>query len=120
MPEGEARVMTRQFLYVDGVEIEVCFNTNGKHFVRHNVYWWIMHGSKNPDPRYNNLVKNLQDAVDRLPTIKWSGYRFRCETIVFSEDDVEVESILLPLGMFEDFIRELISCTCKGNPQSGK
>jgi len=24
MSEGEARVMTRQFLYVDGVEIEVC------------------------------------------------------------------------------------------------
>ncbi|MEC4887232.1 MAG: GIY-YIG nuclease family protein [Scytonema sp. PMC 1070.18] len=109
MPEGEARVMTRQFLYVDGVEIEVCFNTNSKHFVRHNVYWWIMYGSKNPDPHSNNLVTNLQNAVDRLPTIKWSGYRFRCETIVFSEDDVEVESILLPLGMFEDFIREVKS-----------
>ncbi len=114
MPEGEARVMTRQFLYVDGVEIEVCTNTNGKFFVRHNVYWWIMHKNKNPDPQYNNLIKNFQSAVDRLPTIRWSGYKFRFETIIFSEDDVEVESLLLPIAMFEDLIKEAKSnCTDK-------
>jgi predicted GIY-YIG superfamily endonuclease len=106
MSEGEARVITRQFLDVNGVEIEVCINENSKYFVRHNVYWWIIHGSKNPDPYYNCVTKNLEDAANRLPTIKWSGYKFRFETIVFSEDDVEVESILLPLGMFEDLIRD--------------
>jgi predicted GIY-YIG superfamily endonuclease len=46
MSEGEAREMTRQFLYVDGVEIEVCTHTNEKYFVRHNVYWWIIYGRK--------------------------------------------------------------------------
>lgn len=105
MPEGEARVMTRQFLDVEGIEIEVCINKNGKYFVRHNVYWWITYGKKNPDPERDCLMLNLQNAVDRLPTIKWSGYRFRLETIVFSEDDVEVESILLPLAMFEDLMK---------------
>ncbi|MBW4575603.1 MAG: GIY-YIG nuclease family protein [Aphanothece sp. CMT-3BRIN-NPC111] len=106
MPEGEAREMTRQFLYVDGIEIEVCINPNGKYFIRHNVYWWINHGRKNPDPERNCIAINLQEAVDRLPTIRWSGYRFRLETIVFSEDDVEVESILLPLAMFEDLMKD--------------
>ncbi|BAY97454.1 hypothetical protein NIES37_13960 [Tolypothrix tenuis PCC 7101] len=107
MAEGEARVMTRQFLFVDDVEIEVCANENGKHFVRHNVYWWIEGRKKTPDPKYDCILENLKSAVDRLPTIRWSGYRFRFETIVFSEDDVEVESVvLLPLGMFEDLMKE--------------
>jgi hypothetical protein len=106
MPEGESRVMNRKFLDVDGVEIEVCTNANGKHFVRHNLYWWIYHGRKNPDPEHHCIIVNLQNAVDRLPTIKWSGYRFRLETLLFSEDDVEVESVLLPLAMFEDLMRE--------------
>ena len=106
MLEGESRVMNRKFLDVDGVEIEVCTNANGKHFVRHNLYWWIYHGRKNPDPEHHCIIVNLQNAVDRLPTIKWSGYRFRLETLLFSEDDVEVESVLLPLAMFEDLMRE--------------
>jgi hypothetical protein len=106
MPEGEARVMTRQFLYADGVEVEVCTNGNGKHFVRHNVYWWIEHGSKNPDPERDCVINNLQNPINRLTTIRWSGYKFRYETIVFEEDDVEVESILLPLAMFEDLMKD--------------
>lgn len=106
MAEGEVREMTRQFLFVDGVEVEVCTNGNGKYFVRHNVYWWIEHGRKNPDPEGNCVIKNIQNAVDRLPTIRWSGYKYRLETVVFSEDDVEVDSILLPLGMFEDLMKD--------------
>ena len=106
MPESEARVMTRQFLHVDDIEIEVCANENGKHFVRHNVYWWIRHKKKNPDPEAYCIISNLQNLVDKLSSIRWSGYRFRFETIVFSEDDVEVESILLPLTMFEDIMRD--------------
>ncbi|MDZ7956526.1 MAG: GIY-YIG nuclease family protein [Aulosira sp. DedQUE10] len=106
MAEGEARVMTRQFLYVDDVEIEVCANGNGKHFVRHNVYWWIERKQKIPDLQPDTIIKCLNQAVNILPTIKWSGYRFRFETIVFSEDDMEAESILLPFGMFEDLMKE--------------
>jgi hypothetical protein len=106
MAEGEIRLMNRQFLYVDDVEIEVCANANGKHFVRHNVYWWIEGGKKTPDPKYECILENLKNAADRLPTIRWSGYRFRFETIVFSEDDVEVESVLLPFGMFEDLLKD--------------
>ena len=112
MPEGEPRLMTRQFLHVDGVEVEVCDNDNGKHFIRHNVYWWIMHNKKNPDPERQSVIQNLQSAVDALPTIRWSGYRYRLETIVFSEDDVEVESILIPLAMFEDLIRDAAIRNC--------
>lgn len=105
MAEGEVRVMTRQFIYVDDVEIEVCTNENGKHFVRHNVYWWIMHNNKNPNREYNRIIENMENFINSLPTIRWSGYRFRFETIRFSEDDVEVESVLLPLAMFEDLMK---------------
>lgn len=104
MPEGFSRAMTRQFLYVDGVEIEVCHNTNRKNFVRHNVYWWIIYGRKNPDPVSNCVIENLKNTVDSLPTIRWCGYKFRFETIIFNEDDVEVESVLLPLEMFENLM----------------
>ena len=109
MPEGEARVMSRQFLYVNDVEVEVCTNGNGKYFVRHNVYWWIRNGEKNPNPERYNLIQAFQSAVDRLSTIRWSGYRFRLETIFFDEDDAEVESILFPLAMFEDLMKDIKS-----------
>jgi predicted GIY-YIG superfamily endonuclease len=109
MPEGEARVMTRQFLDVDGVEVEVCINANGKYFVRHNVYWWIIKGQKNFDMPSDRVVKDFGGAVGRLPSIRWFGYRFRFETIVFSEDDAEVESLLLPLVMFEDLVKNHVS-----------
>jgi hypothetical protein len=108
MPEGEVRRMKRQFLHIDDVEVEICINTNGKYFVRHNLYWWIMHGLKNPDPDRYCVIENLKDAGNSLPSIKWSGYRFRFETIVFDKDDVEVESVLLPLSMFEDFLKNEI------------
>jgi predicted GIY-YIG superfamily endonuclease len=106
MAEGEARVMTRQFLYVDDVEVEICTSETGKHFVRHNLYWWIEHKQKIPDLQPDTIIKCLNQAVNRLSTIRWSGYRFRFETIVFSEDDMEAESILLPFGMFEDLMKE--------------
>ncbi|MBD2197765.1 MULTISPECIES: GIY-YIG nuclease family protein [Calothrix] len=105
MADSESRIMTRQFLYADDVEIEVCTSENGKHFVRHNVYWWIEHNNKNPDPKYNCVVENLKRMVDRLPTIRWCGYKFRFETVVFNEDEIEIESIMLPLAMFEDLMR---------------
>lgn len=106
MPEGEHRIMTRQFLYVDDVEIEVCANENGKYFVRHNVYWWIEFGNKTTDLESHIIIKRLQEAVNRLSTIRWSGYKFRFETIVFSEDDMEAECILMPFGMFEYLMKD--------------
>ncbi|XZF65860.1 MAG: GIY-YIG nuclease family protein [Gloeotrichia echinulata DVL01] len=106
MAEGEVRVMTRQFVYVDDVEIEVCFNENSKQFVRHNVYWWIIYNDKNPDPERSSVISNFKHGINRLPSIRWSGYRFRFETIMFSEDDVEVDSLLLPLAMFEDLMKD--------------
>jgi hypothetical protein len=113
MAEGQVRVMNRQFVYIEDVEIEVCTNDNGKYFVRHNVYWWIMHNNKNPHPETNCVIRNLQNVIDRLPTIRWSGYRFRFETIIFSEDDVEVDSLLLPLAMFEDLIKDKLRFNTK-------
>ncbi len=40
---------------------------------------------------------------NRLSTINWSGYQFKLEKICF-EDGMEVETALIPLQMFEDFI----------------
>ncbi|TAE59714.1 MAG: GIY-YIG nuclease family protein [Nostocales cyanobacterium] len=104
MAEGEVRVMTRQFVYVDEVEIEICVNDNG-YFVRYHLYYWIMYDKKNPNFQYQGTIPDLQAAANRLPTIKWAGYKFRFETIRFSEDDVEVESLLIPLAMFEDLMK---------------
>ncbi|MEH2075756.1 MAG: GIY-YIG nuclease family protein [Nostoc sp.] len=106
MPEGGARVMNRTFFYANDVEIEVCANENGKYFIRHNLYLWIMYTKKNSDVPNEITIRRLQDEIDRLPTIRWSGYRFRYETIRFSEDDVEVDSLLLPLAMFEDLMKD--------------
>lgn len=106
MAEGEVRVMTRQFVYVDDIEIEVCTNDNGKYFVRHNLYLWIMYKRKNSDVPNDITIKRLTDEINRLPTIRWSGYRFRYETIRFSEDDAEVDSLLVPLAMFEDLMKD--------------
>jgi len=86
MSEGEARVMTRQFLYVDGVEIEVCANENGKHFVKAMRLLVDNAQTEKSCSRAFNIIINLQNG--RLSTIRWSGYRFRLETILFSEDDV--------------------------------
>lgn len=105
MKIGKAREMTRQFLHVDDVEIEVCTGGNDRHFVRHNVYWWIEYGQKNPDPDSEYIIDSIKNAIDGLPTIRWSGYKFRFETIIFSEENVEAESILLPIKTFEDLMR---------------
>ncbi|HEY9834330.1 MAG TPA: hypothetical protein V6D26_27505 [Stenomitos sp.] len=43
-------------------------------------------------------------ANHRLSTVKWAGYEFKFEKIDF-EDGTKVETVLLPLRMFEDFIR---------------
>ncbi len=62
---------------------------------------------KNPHPETNCVILNLQNAVDRLLTIRWSGYKYRFENIKFSEDDVEIENVLfLPLAMFEDLMKD--------------
>ena len=106
MSEGEVREMNRQFLDIDGVEIEVCTNENEKHFVRHNVYWWIRYSKKNHQLlEHNGVIDDLNQAIDRLPTIRWSGYKFRIENIGFSKDDMEVEGVLLPLEMFENLMK---------------
>jgi hypothetical protein len=112
--------MKRQFIHIDDVEIEICSNTNGKYFVRHNLYWWITSGQKNPDPDSNCVIINLKNAENRLPNIRWSGYRFRFETIVFDEDDVEVESVLLPLSMFEDLLKNGLSGRILEEIQNGE
>ncbi|MEH1768329.1 MAG: hypothetical protein V7L27_07000 [Nostoc sp.] len=81
-------------------------NDNGKHFIRHNLCLWIMYKKKKSDVPNDITIKRLQDEIDRLPTIRSSGCRFRYETIRFSEDDAEVDSLLLPLAMFEDLMKD--------------
>jgi hypothetical protein len=99
------RLLQRSFLHVAGVEVEICTNTDGRCFVRHHIYWSIAHGKKNPDPVQNCIIDNLQTmANNRVSTIKWAGHDFRFERIAF-EDGMEVETVLMPLKMFEDFIR---------------
>ena len=98
------RFLQRLFLNVAGVEVEVCTDS-GRYFVRHHVYWSIAHRQKNPDPFYDCVVRNLEImANNRVTTVRWAGHDFKFERIAF-DDGMEVETVLLPLKMFEDFIR---------------
>jgi hypothetical protein len=99
------KLLQRSFMNPADVEVEICTDTNGKYFVRHHMYWCIAHASKNPDPVHNCIIDNLKImANNRLSTVKWAGHDFQFERIAF-EDGMEVETVLLPLKMFEDFIR---------------
>ncbi|WP_264321744.1 Uma2 family endonuclease [Zarconia navalis] len=99
------RRLKRFFLQVAEVEVEICRDVDGKYFVRHNLYWSILYKNKNSDPQRNCIIQNLQEmANSKVSTIKWVGYNFEFEKIIF-EEAMKVEVVLLPLLMFEDFIR---------------
>ena len=71
-------VIQRNFFNLGNVEVEVCTDIKYRHFIRHNVYWCIVHRNKNPDPVYNCIIKNLDImANNRLETVKWAGYQFK-------------------------------------------
>ncbi|MGB3536345.1 MAG: hypothetical protein WBA13_22860 [Microcoleaceae cyanobacterium] len=95
----------RIFLSINDIEIEVCQDLRGIYFVRHHVYWYIADGIKNLDPERNCIIYNLELMVNnRVNTIGWAGYQFKFETVYF-DDGMEVNTVLIPLGMFEDFIQ---------------
>jgi hypothetical protein len=100
------RAMDRTFLDIEGVEVEVCKDVNTcKLFVRHHLVWKIARGTIHVDldPR---CVDNLRNLVNkRLTTIRWIGYSYRVERVYFIEDEMEVDTVLMPLAMFEDLIR---------------
>ena len=52
-------VMQRHFFDLGNVEVEVCTDEKNKHFVRHHVYWYIVHRNKNPNPVSNCIIQNL-------------------------------------------------------------
>jgi len=98
-------MLKRHLTTIDDVEIEICLDAEGRKFVRHQLYWSIAHGNKNPHPVHNAVIQNLNImANNRVQTIRWAGHSFRFETVCF-DDGMEVETVLLPLKMFEDFIR---------------
>jgi hypothetical protein len=99
------RLLPRSFLHIADVEVEVCVDINSKYFVRHYTYWSIAYGKKNPDHVYDCVIDNLNImTTNRLSTVKWAGHDFKFEKIAF-DDGMEVETVLIPLKMFEDFIR---------------
>ncbi len=96
--------LKRIFLNINDVEIEICQDLRGVDFVRHHVYWSIAHRNKNPYPERHCIIYNLELMVNnRVKTIRWAGYQFKFETVYF-DDGMEVNTVLIPLGMFEDFI----------------
>ena len=96
--------LKRCFLNLKNIEIEVCQDVGGIYFVRHHTYWNIAYGKKNPDLERNCVVYNLELLVNnRLSTVRWAGYQFQLEKVDF-DDGMEVETILIPLEMFADFI----------------
>ena len=87
-------VMQRHFLDLGNVVVEVCTDVKKRHFVRHNVYWYIVHRNKNPDPISNCIIQNLDTmANNSLETVRWVGYQFKFEKVFFEEDDMEVETV---------------------------
>jgi hypothetical protein len=109
------KLLQRHFINPANVEVEICLNSDGNYFVRHHTYWWIVYEKRNPDPIHECIIDNLKImANNRLSTIKWAGHRFQFEMIGF-DDGLEVEAVLLPLKMFEDFIL-FQSTNYKGTP----
>lgn len=99
-------IMQRHFFDLNNVEVEVCKDERNRYFVRHNVYWYIAHNNKNPDPVSNCIIQNLDIMVNnRIETVKWAGYQFKFEKVFFEEDNMEVEAVLIPIRMFEYFMR---------------
>ncbi len=97
--------MTRWLVNIEEVEVEICKDEHNKCYIRHNLYWYIIHNRKNPDPIHNCVIKNFEIIVNnRLPTIWWVGYSFKFEQLEF-EDGLITEAVLLPLKMFEDLIK---------------
>lgn len=98
--------LQRIFFKVEGVEIEVCIDASSRAYVRHNLYWKIVHNRMNPDFARNCVIGNVEGFINmRLPTVRWVGYSFSIQRICFAKDDMEVDAVLLPLIMFEDLIR---------------
>lgn len=71
----------RCFLNGGDVEVEVCTSTNGKYFVRHHTYWYIVYEKKNPDPVYNCIIDNLK--------IMWLESRSLEELLTFPKQIIE-------------------------------
>ena len=42
---------------------------------------------------------------NRLETVRWVGYQFNFENVLFEQDNMEVETVLIPIKMFEEFMR---------------
>jgi len=97
--------LERFFVEISNVDLEICQDQDNKKFVRHHLYWNIVHNKKNPDPILDCVIDNLNImANNRVKSIKWAGYNFKFEEIMF-DDGMEIEAALIPLNMFEDFIR---------------
>lgn len=102
-----ARQMHRTFLDVLGVEVEICTDESlSKHYIRHHLYWKIVYNKRNPDPVKECIVTNLELMINqRLSTVRWVGYRFEFETVAFTDENMTIEAVMLPLAMFEEFMR---------------
>jgi|GEM_PF-4250387 hypothetical protein len=101
------RKMERDFLNIEGVEVEVCKDLRTqKRYIRHHLYWKLIYNRMNPDFDHNCVETNLKQVTNQqLSTIRWVGYDFHIERVMFVEDGMEVDVILLPLAMFEDLMR---------------
>lgn len=110
LDEVTPRKMERQFLTIEGVEVEVCSDClTGRKFVRHHLLWRMLFQERNPDFERSQVIQKIKDYTDiRLSTVRWTGFDFKIERISFIEDDMEADTVLLPLAMFEDIIK----CEC--------
>ncbi|MEM8778198.1 MAG: GIY-YIG nuclease family protein, partial [Cyanobacteria bacterium P01_G01_bin.49] len=97
--------MKRWLVQVEDIEIEICKGEQEKYYVRHNLYWYIVHSNKNPHPTKNLVIENIEIITNhKLPTIWWVGYSFNFEQVEF-EDGLKTNVLLIPLKMFEDLIK---------------
>ncbi|MEP1080041.1 GIY-YIG nuclease family protein [Leptolyngbya sp. PL-A3] len=107
LDEVTPRKMERQFLTIEGVEVEVCSDcSTGRKFIRHHLAWRMLFNERNPDFERANVIGNLKIYTNhRLSTVRWTGFDFKIERVAFIDDDMETDVVLLPLALFEDMIR---------------
>jgi len=105
--EVTPRKMERQFLTIEGVEVEVCSDClTGRKFVRHHFVWRMLFRERNPDFERSKVISNLKSYTDQnLSTVRWTGFDFKIECVAFIDDDMEADVVLLPLALFEAIIR---------------
>ncbi|GAB4523574.1 MAG: hypothetical protein Tsb0014_01260 [Pleurocapsa sp.] len=101
------------------LQLEICFDSEGRLFVRHYTLF-IIYGWKieiiddiNNEKIISNYLSTLKSKCYELyySSLKWLGYKLSCENILLIDEQeqfkIETIAIMLPYHMFIDLVEQL-------------